>query len=130
MSGFRVAARSMKAGRRRPREFPHSSVRWCHGLLLLFLAGCGSYFEPGDEAWVELPGAMPQFNEYAVVEVVAFKDGRARIELIERLPVVEGQRMSSDSKSPDARKMLKRMNDRGSAWVAEDAAHCAGGWRA
>ena len=96
-------------------------ARWLQALAFALLSGCGSYFEPGDEAWIELPGAFPFLDEYAVVEVVSLADGRARVELIERHRVVpERARTPIDSMSSSAKKLLQRLEDRGSARVSED----------
>ena len=91
-----------------------------HGLSIALLAGCGGPFEVGDEAWVELPGTSWPYDEYAVVEVVSLADDRARVELIERLPVVEGQRMRSDVKRSSANRLLRRLEAGRSTYVAED----------
>ena len=43
------------------------------------LAGCGSPFEEGDEAWIHVPGEVLFFDEYIVVEVDRFADRRVEV---------------------------------------------------
>ena len=91
------------------------------GFSLALVAGCGSSFQEGDEAWVELSGSWVIFDEYAVVEIVAFSDDRARVELIERLPVVEGEGLRADAKRSSAARLIERLEEGRSAYVDRGA---------
>lgn len=85
------------------------------------LAGCGPSFEVGDEAWVELPGASPLWDEYAIVEVRSFSDGQARVELVERIRVLDHlEGRVPWFKRRNARELLSRLEGGEPAWVAED----------
>lgn len=85
------------------------------------LAGCGPSFEVGDEAWVELPGASPLWDEYAIVEVRSFSDGQARVELVERIRVLDHlEGRMPWFKRRNARELLSRLEGGEPAWVAED----------
>ena len=88
---------------------------------LALVTGCGSSFQEGDEAWIELSGSWLIFDEYAVVEIVAFSDDRARVELIERLPVEKDVGLQQDPKRSSARRLMERLKDGRSAYVDRDA---------
>ena len=88
---------------------------------LALVSGCGSSFQEGDEAWIELSGTWLIFDEYAVVEIVAFSDDRARVELIERLPVMKEVGLRQDPKRSSATRLITRLQDGRSAYVDRDA---------
>ena len=120
MNELRGAAEVPPKSQRRPNPLRLSLARWCQASALVLLVGCGTSFELGDEAWIELPGLAAMNGEYAVVEVVSLADGRARVELIERLPVSEDGRPRLDTKTSSARRLLRRLDDGKAAWVAEE----------
>ena len=91
------------------------------GFSLVLVAGCGSSFQEGDEVWIELSGSWLIFDEYAVVEIVAFSDDRARVELIERLPVEKDVGLQQDPKRSSATRLITRLQDGRSAYVDQDA---------
>ena len=107
-------------GRGRERGVWQALWRVVSGFSLALIAGCGSSFREGDEAWVELSGSWLTFDEYAVVEIVAFSDDRARVELIERLPVVKDVGLRQDPKRSGARRLIERLQDGRSAYVDRD----------
>lgn len=120
IAAARARGGMQEQGKRRSPRLRVALASAIHGLTITLLAGCGTSFEEGDEAWVELPGTSWPYDEYAVVEIVSLADDRARVELIERLPVVEGQRMWDDVKSSSANRLLKRLEAGRSTYVAED----------